>query len=91
MRKYIHVAKAIKVSWIKELITVFENEFAFHCLVLVNKMNVNSYFGQPSLTQEAADKIANQYSELRDQENISNEKAKVWDYEKIEIRIRILC
>ena len=42
MRKYIHVAKAIK----------------------------------PTLTRGAADKIAHQYSDLRDQENIGNEKAK---------------
>lgn len=42
MRKYIHVAKAMK----------------------------------PTLTREAAEKIANQYAELRDQENISNDKAK---------------
>ena len=32
---------------------------------------------QPSLTREAADKIANQYTELRDQWNVSNETAKV--------------
>ncbi|XP_046839242.1 zygotic DNA replication licensing factor mcm3-like [Xenia sp. Carnegie-2017] len=31
---------------------------------------------KPALTKAAADKIANQYSELRDQETISNEKAK---------------
>jgi hypothetical protein len=32
---------------------------------------------QPTLTRAAADKIAYQYSDLRDQENIGNEKAKV--------------
>nr|QIC49963.1 DNA replication licensing factor MCM3-like protein [Actinia equina] len=42
MKKYIHVAKAIK----------------------------------PALTKEAADKISKAYSELRDQENVSNERAK---------------
>lgn len=32
---------------------------------------------QPALTKEAANKISKAYTDLRDQENISNDKAKV--------------
>jgi len=35
------------------------------------------------LTKEAADKISKSYSTLRDQENVGNEKAKVWSRQSL--------
>ena len=67
MRKYIHVARALKVC-VQHAVTI-----AGASVLLL----INVFILQPVLTREACDLISMEYTKLRAQENVSSDKAKV--------------